>query len=249
MPHRKPDPPKRRRAHYYAWTLANTLMACLAILSWVLCLHVFGHPEIPRNYAWLAKLGRIDPAPGFTLQEAPPGEAADPPALFRRYAQLPAEAMTRLNAALMRNYLTSLGEPKLIQYVEGDFRVLDSRPLDAGDLFAPGFAVRAQAMVQPDEFSEAAPYPVVIDYLFPTPQASAHEWFRTGDQLEVSKVPNCALLLRVAREDGGDTPVARLTVVPVAMGEYRVGKERTFRLETPASLNPGARFPIFAAEE
>src|SRR5690606_10096157 len=68
----KPTPARWRKPHFYWWTLANVVAACLAILSWVLCLHVFGHPEIPRNYEWLKMLGRADPAVGFSLQEAPP---------------------------------------------------------------------------------------------------------------------------------------------------------------------------------
>jgi hypothetical protein len=236
---------RKRRGHYYWWTLANVLAACAAILSWVLCLHVFGHPEIPRNYDLIRKLGRTEPAVAFTLQQAPPGEAADPRALYRRYAELGDEATSRLNRALMRNYLTGLEEPGLIQYVEGDFEITLVRELDADDLFAPGFAVRARAMVRPDEFSEAAPWPVTIDYLFPTRNTVASGWFNPGDRLEVSKVPNCAMLLHVGRSEGGDTPLVRLVVVPIAVGEYRIGSDRSFTTIAPEVLNPAARFPVF----
>lgn len=238
----------KRKPHHYMWLLANTLAACVAVLSWVLCLHVFGHPEIPRNYRILEKLGRTEAAVGFALQDAPPGEAADPRALYRRYAELEPTRMAELNAALMRNYLKSLREPGLIQYVEGDFVVTDVRPLDQGDLFSAGFVVRGQAMVQPDEFSEAAPWPVMIDYLFPTLHGTAHEWFRPGDRLAVDKVPNCAMVLQVARDDSGDTPLVRLTVVPIAIGDYRVGDHR-FSLTPAEKLNPAARFPLFPDEK
>lgn len=239
----------KRKPHYYWWLLANTLAACLAVLSWVLCLHVFGHPEIPKNYELLQKLGRNDPPVGYSLQEAPPGEAADPRALYRRYAELNPHSMSVLNSALMRNYLKSLDEPGLIQYVEGEFVVTQVRTLDDGDLFQPGFAVLAQAMVQPDEFSEAAPWPVEIAYLFPTTRTEAEAWFRPGDRLAISKVPNCAMVLRIARDDQGDTPLVRLTVVPIAMGDYQVGNDRSFTIGTPDRLNPAARFPVFAAEK
>lgn len=239
---------RRRRAHFYWWTLANVLAACGAILSWVLCLHVFGHPEIPRNYELLRKLGRAEPAVGFSLQQAPPGEAADPRALYRRYAELDPGSTERLNRALMRNYLTGLDERGLIQYVEGDFQITHVRELDGDDLFQPGFAVRARAMVRPDEFSEAAPWPVSIDYLFPTRNSVASSWFNPGDRLDVAKVPNCAMLMHVARAEGGDTPVVRLVVVPIAMGEYRIGKDRSFTIVVPERLNPGARLPVFPEE-
>lgn len=236
---------RKRRGHYYWWTLANVLAACGAILSWVLCLHLFGHPEIPRNYDLMRKLGRTEPAVAFTLQQAPPGEAADPRALYRRYAELGDEATSRLNRALMRNYLTGLEEPGLIQYVEGDFTITLVRELDENDLFAPGFAVRARAMVRPDEFSEAAPWPVTIDYLFPTRNTVASGWFNPGDQLAVSKVPNCAMLTHVSRSHEGDTPIVRLAVIPIVMGEYRIGSDRSFTTVAPEILNPAARFPVF----
>lgn len=242
---RTPEAPRKRKPHFFWWTLANTLALCGVVLSWVLCLHVFGHPEIPRNYEFLKKLGRIDPPVGFTLQEAPPGDAADPRALYRRYAELPPESLDRLNAALMRNYLRGLREPGLIQYVEGGFKVTEVRKLGAGDLFQPGFAVRARAMIRPDEFSEPAPWPVMIDYLFPTGEEVARDWFVPGDLLEISKVPNCAMVLHVERLEGGDTPEVNLVVVPIAMGDYYVGKSRSFGITTPSALNPAAPFPIF----
>lgn len=244
-----PKPPparRRRRGHHFWWTLANVLAGCIAILSWVLCLHVFGHPEIPRNYEWLKKFGRAEPAAGFSLQQAPPGEAADPRALYRRYAGLDETTTADLNRALMRNYLTGLAERRLIQYVEGHFEITHVRELDDGDLFQPGFAVRARAKVRPDEFSEAAPYPVTIDYLFPTRNSVASRWFNPGDMLEVAKVPNCAMLIHVTRAEGDDTPIVRLALVPIAIGEYRVGKDRSFTIVAPPSLNPAARFPVFS---
>lgn len=245
MAEAKPKP-RRRRAHYYWWTLANTLMACIAIVSWVLCMHVFGHPEIPRNYEWLRKLGRIDEPVGFALQQAPPGDAADPVALYRRYARLEPEALSRLNAALMRNYLSSLDQSGLIQYLEGSFLIEAVRDLGQTDLFSPGFAVRARAMVQPDEFSEASPWPVEIEYLFPTTHPEASSWFQAGDQLDVAKVPNCAMVLHVARDEAGDTPLVRIACVPIVMGNYQVGDQRSFTLATPTELRPAARFPLFA---
>ncbi len=237
--------PRKRKAHFYWWTLANTTAACLAVLSWLLCLHVFGHPEIPRNYEILRKLDRQAEPVGFQLQKAPPGDAADPRALYRRYAELSDEAMDRLNAALMRNYLKGLEEDDLIQYVEGDFRVIEIRELGPGDLFSPGFAVRGRAMVQPDEFTEAAPWPVEIEYLFPTERVSASDWFQPGDMLSISRVPNCAMMLHVAHNDGEDTPVVILTAVPIAMGKYRVGAERSFTVSAPTEVRPGAALPVF----
>lgn len=244
----KEPPPKKRAPAYYWWTLANVLALCLAVVSWLMCLHVFKHPEIPRNYEILRKFGRTEPPKPLTEMQAPPGEAADPRAFYRRYAGLGGDELQRLNAALMRNYLLNLKEPKLIQYAEGNYKVQQVRRLGPGDLFHPGFAVRAQAMIAPDEFSEPAPWPVLIEYLFPTDNDLAASWIAPGDLLAVSKFPNCAMLLHVARIEGGDTPVVCLTVVPVAFGNFKAGKNRSFTLQAPAALNPGGPLPVFPVE-
>jgi hypothetical protein len=246
MPRDKQPPPKKKRpAAFYWWTLANVLAFCLAVLSWLLCLHLFKHPEIPRNYAILKKLGRTTPPAPLTQLQAPPGDSADPRAFYARYAGLSPEDLALLNAALMRNYLSNLREQNLIQYAEGNYKVDQVRPLDANDLFYPGFAVRAQAMVKPGEFTAAAPWPVVIEYLFPTDDAAAAGWIAAGDMLQVSKFPNCAALVHVAKLEGEDTPVVCLTVAPIAFGDFKVGEGRKFTLRAPAELNPGGPLPVF----
>lgn len=247
----KEPPPKKRAPAYYWWTLANVLALCLAVLSWLMCLHVFKHPEIPRNYEILRKLGRTVPPLPLSEMEAPPGEAADPRALYRRYAGLPEEDLALFNAALMRNYLFNLKEPKLIQYAEGNYRVQEVRKLGPDDLFHPGFAVRARAMVAPDEFSEPAPWPVMLEYLFPTDDPAAATWIAPGDLLSISKFPNCAMLLHVAKIEGEDTPLVCLTVVPIAFGKFQAGSNRQFSLQAPSALNPAGPLPVFppAADE
>ncbi|WP_035604425.1 hypothetical protein [Haloferula sp. BvORR071] len=248
MPNRRdkePPPKKKRPPAFYWWTLANVLALCLAVLTWLLCLHIFGHPEIPRNYEILRKLHRTVPPEDLSELNAPAAESADPRAFFRRYAALKDEDLKLLNAALMRNYLTNLKEKNLIQYAEGDYRIDKVRLLGPDDVFQPGFAVRAQAMVRPDELTDAAPWPVMIEYLFPTNETSASSWMSPGDMLKVSKFPNCAMLLHVSRSEGEDTPVICLTVVPIAFGEFQVGKNRAFTLEVPKELNPGGFLPVF----
>jgi hypothetical protein len=250
MPRDKQPPPKKKRPPaYYWWALANLLALCLAVLSWVACLHVFHHPEIPRNYQLLRRIGRVTPPEPLPAMKAPAGDSADPRAFYRRYAGLPRKDLDTLNAALMRNYLFNLSEPKLIQYAEGEYRVEKVRPLGPEDLFHPGFAVRARAMIAPDEFSRPAPWPVVLEYLFPTRHENAADLMVPGDLLAVSKFPNCAALLHVAKTRGEDTPDLVLTVVPVAFGDFEAGKQRKFTLEAPTELNPAAALPVFPTEE
>ncbi|MCW1921640.1 hypothetical protein OKA05_03690 [Luteolibacter arcticus] len=250
MPRDKQPPPKKKRPPaYYWWALANVVALCLAVVSWLACLHVFQHPEIPRNYGWLKKLKRVEPPTDIKPMEAPPGESADPRAFYRRYVGLTDDELSTFNAALMRNYLLNLKEPKLIQYAEGDYQVQQVRKLGPGDLFHPGFAVRAQAMVAPDEFTQPAPWPVVLEYLFPTDNEQAADWILPGGQLTVSKFPNCAMLLHAAKIVGEDTPVMVLTVVPIAFGDFQAGKDQKFTLKAPTELNPAGELPVFKVEK
>jgi hypothetical protein len=103
-------------------------------------------------------------------------------------------------------------------------------------------------MIAPDEFTEPAPWPVFIEYLFPTDADEAAGWIAPGDLLAVSKFPNCAMLIHVAKLEGGDTPVVCLTVAPIAFGNFQAGKDRQFKLQAPAALNPAGPLPVFPIE-
>ena len=239
------DDPRPGRPPYFWWLLANALALCFAVISWALCLHVFGHPEIPRNYHFLEKIGRAPELKRHTVLDAPNVAALDPRDLYRRFFALDEEARERLNTVLMRNYLTNFERPLMLSYIQGDYHVEQSRILGAEDFLTPGFAVRARAMVKPDDFTEAAPYPVVIEYLFPTPQVEMAGVFNEGDTLEVRKSPNCAAILHIARTLEDDEPALLLTVVPIAYGPYRIDEHTSFDIEVPERLNPGAVFPLF----
>lgn len=235
----------KRKPHYYWWLLANALAACAAIISWTLSLHVFGHPEIPKNYHLIKRLNLAEPAPAFKLQEAPDGQSADARDLYRRYAELDPNTIQQLNQSLLRNYLTGLKNPELIQYIEGQFEITHVRALKTTDILHPGTVVRARSMIKPTEFDKPTPWPVTIDYLFPTPNPEVTNWFRHGDQLEVAKAPNCALLLNVNQTTFDNAPMLQLTVVPIALGEYRLSSNRSFHVVAPTKINPSARFPLF----
>jgi hypothetical protein len=238
------EPPPRRPAYFW-WLLANGLAICFAVFSWVICLHVFRHPENPRNYEILRKLKRLPELKRYSLLEAPSAISLGPKELYRKFFGLDEARRTRLNEALLRNYLINFERPLLLTYVEGNYRVEDVRPLGEKDFFEPGFAVRGRAMVKPDEFTEAAPYPVVIEYLFPTVDRAAFSWFKPVDTLSVSKVPNCASVLNVSKVTIDGEQVLCVTVVPIVYGEYQVGPERSFAIEPPDYFKPGATFPLF----
>ncbi len=213
--------------------------------SWVVCLHVFGSPEIPRNYAILKKLGRLPELEAHTVMEAPDGNLLGPQMLYRKFFGIEGDDLEKLNSQLIRNYLTNYEQPLLLTYIEGDYRIEQVRKMGAGDFLPEGIAVRARAMVKPDDFTKAAPYPVVIEYLFPTKESGAMRWFAEGDPLSVKKSPNCAAILHSEKLTDGDEPMVCLTVIPIAYGRYRVGEGKGFEIEPPVEVRPGAKFPVF----
>ena len=240
------EEPAPRRPAYFWWLLANALALCFAVVTWTVCLHVFGNPEIPRNYEILRKIGRLPEIERHTVLDVPNGNLLDPRGLYSRFFPLSGEPLKRLNSRLMRNYLTNFEQPLALTYIEGDYQVEQVRELGPQDFITRGFVIRARAMVKPDDFTKAAPYPVVIDHIFPTPSATAAREFRPDDILEIRKSPNCAVVLHIGRilDRDGD-PLVCLTVVPIAYGPYRVGDEVTFDIEPPAEVKPAARFPMF----
>ena len=242
------EEPAPRRPAYFWWLLANALALCFAVASWTLCLHVFGNPEIPRNYELLRKIGRLPELKRHTVLDVPNGNLLDPRGLYSRFFPLTGEQLARFNSRLIRNYLTNFEKPLALTYIEGDYQVEQVRELGPQDFIKSGFVIRARALVKPDDFTKPAPYPVLIDHIFPTGEAAAAREFRPGDILAIKKSPNCAAIIHIDRILDNDDPLVCLTVVPIAYGPYRVGDDSTFGIEPPAEVNPAAAFPMFRSE-
>ncbi|BCU78704.1 hypothetical protein [Luteolibacter sp. LG18] len=249
------EEPAPRRPAYFWWLLANILAACFALTSWVVCLNIFRHPENPRNYEILRKLKRLPELKRYKALDAPTANSLSPRDLYKKFNGFDDAKLARLNPALLRNYLTNFERPLLLTYVEGNYKVQSVRPLhddtskDA-DFFAPGFVVRGRAMVKPDEFTPVQPYPVIIEYLFPTADRAAFSWFKPDDMLTVTKAQNCAAVLHVSKveekdDQGKPEQILCVTVVPIVYGDYQVGDDRVLSLDPPDHFKPGAKFPLF----
>ncbi|MEO5712386.1 MAG: hypothetical protein ABIT37_02775 [Luteolibacter sp.] len=265
MPRAIEEPPPSRPAYFW-WLLANALALCFALVSWFVCLHVFGNPEIPRNYDILGKLGRLPKLKRYTVLDVPNGNAFAPKELYKKYFGITTNDLVRVNSLLMRNYLTNFDSPLLLTYVEGDYQVTDVRRLAKADFFNPGVVIRAQALVKPDDFTKPAPYPVFIEYIFPTEREAAAGnlrakdteptlrerqvmdavagYFKQGDILSVKKSPNCAAVVHVDKVINEDEPALLLTVIPIAYGSYQIGDTASFTIEPPEKLRPAAGFPV-----
>ncbi len=85
-----------RKPAYFWWFLANTLALCFAIVSWFICLQVFGNPEMPRNYEFLKKLGRLPELKRYTVLDVPNGNALSPSELYGKYFGLNEDKRTEL---------------------------------------------------------------------------------------------------------------------------------------------------------
>ncbi|MEO5914909.1 MAG: hypothetical protein ABIS50_11795 [Luteolibacter sp.] len=244
MPRNVEEPPPSRPAYFW-WLLANALALCFAVVSWFVCLQIFGNPELPRNYKILKKLGRSPVLKHYTLNEIPNGSSFAPKELYRRYFAFDEKELAKVNSLLLRNYLTNFDNPLLLTYIEGDYQVIKSRKLGPKDFFDPGIVIRAQALVKPDDFTKPAPYPVFIEYVFPTPQDSAADAFKPDDILVVKKSPNCAAVVHVSKIIHEDEPCLLLTVIPIAYEKYQLGATGSFGIEPPQVLRPEAGFPVF----
>jgi hypothetical protein len=244
VPRHIEEPPPSRPAYFW-WLLANALALCFAVISWFVCLDVFGNPEVPRNYQILRKLGRTPVLKAYTLNEIPNGNSLAPKELYQRYFGYEDKELAKVNSLLLKNYLTNFDRPLLLTYIEGDYQVDRSRKLGTGDFLNPGIVVRAQALVKPDDFTKPMPYPVFIEYVFPTPEDRFAKAFKPGDILEVKKSPNCAVIVHAAKIIHEDQPGLLLTVIPILYDKYQLGDSGSFVIEPPTDLRPEMGLPVF----
>lgn len=243
MPRKIEEPPPSRPAYFW-WLLANALALCFAVISWFVCLDVFGNPDVPRNYRILKKLGRAPVLKKYNMNDVPNGNALSPKELYSKYFGLDDKKRESLNALLLKNYLTNFDRPLLITYAEGQYEVRKVRKLGPSDFFSSGFVVRGQSLVKPDDFTKPMPYPVLIEYIFPTSQGDASKSFKEGDILDVKKSPNCAVVIHVSKTTNDNDPCLLLTVVPILYEKYSSGDSPSFLIEPPSQLRLDAGLPV-----
>lgn len=234
----------KRRPSIFWWTLANLLAAAFAITSWTLCLYLFRFPERPANYDLLRKLKRLDPVVSYPALDAPKGDSYDPQSLLTKFYSMSGDQLAAHNLAFKRNYLTNFKKAKVINYLEGTYRVENTRLLTAEDFFHPGIVVHAQATVQPDELNEPSPYPVFLELLLPTKEEPAVIPFKKGDSLPLSRTYHRALILHAAKRGTANEPAVCLTAVPLSFENYKAPDGQLLPLAAPDPLNMSAPFPV-----
>lgn len=236
------------RPPWFWWFLALILASCFSILCWSLCISIFNNPEIPRNYEILRKLGRLPEHRAYTSQTAPKHPELSAPALRKSYLVFSDEEVGTINRSLLHSYLTNFRENTFCAYLEGDYKVVSSRKLTKDDIISEGFAVKFRASIQPDEFSDPAPYPVIAEIIFPTPYVDSYKGFHKGDIVELGITPQFASLIHVGRlTQKNDDTIVVITAVSLA-SKLRPPHEGPFDLVPPEEVNLGAAFPLFGNE-
>ena len=236
-----------RRPPWFWWLLALILASCFSILCWSLCISIFHNPEIPRNYEILRKLGRLPEHQSYTSQTAPKHPAGAVSTLRKSYLEFSSKELAIVNQSLMHSYLTQFREATFCSYLQGTYKVTATRKLTDNDIINQGFAIQLRAYIQPDEYSELSPYPVIAEIIFPTPYTDSHQGFHKGDILEIDITPYFASLLHIKKiEQQDDDTIIVLTAVCLA-NKIRPPHEGPFDLVPPKEINLGANYPLFPA--
>ena len=206
---------------------------------------IFGRPDVPHNYQLLADMDRAPKFKKFTPQGAPEGRIFTPPEVYGWYFDLGEAGHAKLNSLYRRNFMRNFDDSHAITYVEGKFEVLASRPLGKGDMLPHGVAVRARALVRPDDFSGEAPYPVVIELMLPTTNEAAQAQFKAGSHFSLSRAPHLPLVMHSGRYIERDEPMVQVTLLPIGYGRFETPSGMTIKLEVPEWVDPLGRLPLF----
>jgi len=236
------------RPPWFWWLLVIILSSCFAILAWSLCISIFNHPENPRNYEILRKLGRLPEPVSYTSQTAPEHPAGSANILRKSYLEFSEEELALVNKSLIHSYLTNFRDDTFCTYLKGHYKVISTRKLTKDDLISEGFAVQLRAYMQPDEYTELSPYPVVAEIIFPTPYVESYKGFHKGDMLDLGITPHFASLIHVGKQSmEDDDTIVVVTAVSLA-AKLRPPHEGPFDLIPPKELKLDAAFPLFPVE-
>ena len=237
------DTPPNKRPPFFWWFLANTLAIAFAITSWVVCLNLFRDPTNPASYKWMTKVGRVDTLVHFSSSNVPePATVSGPRELEARFANFGKSELASLNREFLREYLTNFDKAPLLTVLTGEFRVTEARALSSNDFLFPGIVVKAQALVRPDPVADPLPYPVFIECIFPSTEASP-DLFPAGESFVLKKESHSAALLNVAMTNHEDREMIFASVVPLNSTKFIPPQGHAFQIKPPEQANLTSQFP------
>jgi hypothetical protein len=231
-----------RKDNLFVWTVFLLVLSALVFACWLGSFYVFGHPEHPKAYRLLQKLGKISPPTRFALTKAPPGEFLEARRVFERYSKYTSLQMTRENELLFRNYLRNYSETKkLVPYLTGKYLILRSYELQRNDLFNSGVVVLTQSSDFPQLLAEIV-YPAAKENI-----PDLLSILQPGLEIRLQRTMDLSAVVQVCHALDGRL---QLSVVPLLYGSYALKNGvGTFSLEPPQSLNVAAGFPLVRGEE
>lgn len=239
----KEEPTKSKgRDNLFLWTVFLLLLAALVFACWLGSFYIFGHPEQPRAYRILQKLGKLAPPARFVVTKAPPGEFLEAQRVFERYSKYTALQMQRENELLFRCYLKNYTETKkAVPYLTGKFVILRAYELQRGDLINSGVVVLTQAVDFPQMLAEI---------VYPTPKERISDvlaLLQPGLELRLQRTLDLSAIVQVCHAPDGRL---QASVFPLLYGSYALKNGvGSFSLEPPVSLNVAAGFPLVRGEE
>lgn len=230
------------RDNLFLWTVFLLFLAAMVFACWLGSFYIFGHPEQPRAYRILKRLGKVSSPVRFVVTKAPAGEFLEPQRVFERYSKYTALQMQRENELLFRNYIKNFAETKkLVPYLTGRFSVLRAYELQSGDLIGGGVVVLTRSLDFPQ---------LLAEIIYPGPKESVPEMLgllQSGLELRLQRTLDLSAIVQVSHALEGRLQV---TVIPLLYGSYALKNgEGAFSLEPPSSLNVGAGFPVVRGEE
>jgi hypothetical protein len=227
----------RGRDNLFLWTVFILLLCGTAFACWVGSYYIFGHPENPRSYRFLKKIGKIEAPQRFEVTAAPQGKFLTAQQLFEKYARLTRLELAEENAQLIRAYMKNYRETKNpVTYVVGRFIILDSQDLKKTDMFPTGVVALAQAAENPQ---------IIIEHVYtssPRSVPALRAMLQTGLEMKIRRTEDLCALVHVERNPDGRM---QFTVLPLAYGTYALVKGvGTFSLEPPVELNMDPGLPV-----
>lgn len=221
----------------FLWTIFILLLIGVAAGCWIGSFYVFGHPEDPRFYKLLRKMGKIDSPKRFEVTAAPPGEFISATKLFEKYGKYTRLELQKENDELLRNYIKNFRETKkLTPYITGHFNIFDTYELKKGDMFPSGIVALGQSIDFPQ---------VIIEHTYPAVKEQVRAglaMLQPGFDLTIERTNDLSAIIHIEKIEDGRLQV---TLVPLRYDTYAVKHGvGSFTLEPPADLDMAGGVPI-----
>lgn len=233
---------EKGRDNLFLWTVFILLLIGVAFACWLGSFYIFGHPEQPRSYKILKKLGKIDAPKRFEVTAGPPGEFQSPQKLFEKYSKYTRLELENENAELLRNFIKNYRETKkLVPYITGRFNIISAHELTPKDMISSGVVALAQSIDFPQ---------VLVEHVYPATRENVpviRKLLPTGLDMKLERTNDLSAVIHIERIYDGRL---QFTLMPLLYASYALkAGVGTFSLEPPADLNMEAGVPLIKEKQ